>query len=50
MGSMRLFKQLVEDFVDLLQVMYEQAIKHPQGSVAQLYQYFAEVATRGDNR
>lgn len=50
MGSMQIVQTVGEDFVDLLQVMYEQAIKHPQGPVAQLYQYFAEVATRGDNR
>ena len=47
---MRIIQTVGEDFIDLLQAMYEQAIKHPQGSVAQLYQYFAEVATRGDNR
>ena len=49
-GQYAIVQTVGEDFVDLLQVMYEQAIKHPQGSVAQLYQYFAEVATSGDNR
>ena len=39
-----------ERLADLLQPLYEQAIKEPRGAVATLYQQLATIATRGDNR
>lgn len=49
-GQYAIVQTAGDKLTELLQPMYEQAIKHPQGAVSQLYQYFAEVATRGDNR
>ena len=49
-GQYAIVQTAGDNLTELLQPMYEQAIKHPQGTVSQLYQYFAEVATRGDNR
>lgn len=39
-----------EQMATVLRPMYEEAIKQPHGAVANLYQQFAEVATKGDNR
>ncbi|MBB1122467.1 ATP-binding protein [Limosilactobacillus albertensis] len=49
-GQYAIVQTAGDNLTELLQPMYEQAIKYPQGAVSQLYQYFAEVATRGDNR
>ena len=49
-GQYAIVQTAGDKLTELLQPMYEQAIKHPQGAVSRLYQYFAEVATRGDNR
>ncbi|MEY8293363.1 ATP-binding protein [Limosilactobacillus caviae] len=49
-GQYAIVQTAGDKLTELLQPMYEQAIKHPQGAVSRLYQYFAEVATRSDNR
>ncbi|MBB1079340.1 ATP-binding protein [Limosilactobacillus sp. STM2_1] len=48
-GQYAIAQSVGEQLTAVLQPMYEQAIKHPHGNVADLYKEFAKVATRGDN-
>ncbi|MRN07045.1 ATP-binding protein [Lactobacillus sp. 0.1XD8-4] len=48
-GQYAIAQSVGEQLATILQPMYEQAIKHPHGNVARLYQEFAHIATRGDN-
>lgn len=49
-GQYAIAQSAGEQLEEVLQPMYEQAIKQPTGAVAHLYQQFATVATKGDNR
>lgn len=49
-GQYALAQSAGEQGMELLQPLYEQAVKNPEGAVSHLYQYLLQLATRGDNR
>lgn len=48
-GQYALAQSAGEQGMELLQPLYEQAVKNPEGAVSRLYQYLSQLATRGDN-
>lgn len=49
-GQYAIAQSVGNQLTAILQPMYEQAIKHPHGAVAELYRYLATIATRGDSK